>query len=152
MVVPLGLGHALSLSYFQIIAGTYNSSGSTMKPITAKTLWMVSGNSKKCRIQTSESSRVIINSVEEFSVAANKFVLSIPTLFHKEKDLLCQPDDINQSLSIPATLQIHKFVRSSTAEGGTIIDFYFLSNGKEPCHTQSYSERKCGHVERKYEF
>ena len=85
-------------------------------------------------------------------MAANIFVPSLPTLFHKEKDLLCHPDDINQSLSIPATLQIHKFVRSSTAEGGTIIDFYLLSNGKEPCHTQSYSERKCGHVERKYEF
>ena len=50
-----------------------------------------------------------------------------------------------------ATLPIHKFVRPSTAEGGAIIDFYFLSNGKEPFHIQSYSERKCGHVERKYE-
>ena len=85
-------------------------------------------------------------------MAANKFVPSIETLFHKEKDLLRQPDDINQSPSIPPTLQIHKFVRSSTAEGGTVIDFYFFSNGKEPCHTQSYSESKCGHVERKYEF
>ena len=37
------------------------------------------------------------------------------------------------------------------AGGGTIVDFYFLSNGKEPCHTQSYSERKCSHVEREYE-
>ena len=50
-----------------------------------------------------------------------------------------------------ATLPIHKFVRPSTAEGGAIIDFYFLSNGKEPFRIQSYSERKCGHVERKYE-
>ena len=86
--------------------------------------------------------RVIINSAEEFSVAANKFVPSIATLFQKEKDLLCEPDHINQSPSTPATLQIHKFVRSSTAEVGTIIDSYFLSNGKEPCHT---------HVEREYE-
>ena len=93
-----------------------------------------------------KSGKVIINSSEEFSVAANKLVLSIETLFPKEKDLLCEPDDINQSPSITVTL--HEFVRSSTPEGGTIIDFYFLSNGKEPCHTQSYSERKCGHVER----
>ena len=93
-----------------------------------------------------KSGKVIINSSEEFSVAANKLVLSIETLFQKEKDLLCEPDDINQSPSITVTL--HEFVRSSTPEGGTIIDFYFLSNGKEPCHTQSYSERKCGHVER----
>ena len=32
---------------------------------------------------------VIINSSEEFSVAANKFEPSIATLFQKEKDLLC---------------------------------------------------------------
>ena len=45
---------------------------------------------------------------------------------------------------------LHKFVESSTAKGGTITDFYFPSNGKEPFHTQSYSEKKFGHVERKY--
>ena len=55
------------------------------------------------------------------------------------------------SLSIPATLQLHKSVQSSSAEGGTIIDFYFLSNWKEPCHTQSYSEKRSGHLEREYE-
>ena len=98
-----------------------------------------------------KSGRVIINSAKELSVAANKFVPPIATLFQKEKDLLCEPDHINQSPSIPATLQIHKFVWSIRAEGGTIIDFYFLSNGEELCHTQSYSERKCGHVEREYE-
>ena len=86
-----------------------------------------------------KSGRVIINSAEEFSVAANRFVPPIATLFQKEKDLLYEPGNINQSPSIVATLQIHKFVRSSTVEGGTIIDFYFLSNGEEPCHTQSYS-------------
>ena len=91
------------------------------------------------------------NSAEEFSVTSNKFVPSIGTLFQIEKDLLCEPDDINQSLSVPPTIQIHKLVRSSTAEGGTIIDFYFFSNGKEPSHTQSYLERKCGHAEREYE-
>ena len=91
------------------------------------------------------------NSAEEFSVTYNKFVPPIETLFQKEKDLLCEPDDINQSPSVPPTIQIHKLVWSSTAEGGTIIDFYFFSNGKEPSHTQSYLERKCGHVEREYE-
>ena len=130
MVVPL------SLSYLQVFIGTYNSSGITMRPITAKVLWMVSGEQ---------------NSAEEFSVTSNKFVPSIGTLFQIEKDLLWEPDDINQSPSVPPTIQIHKLVRSSTAEGGTIIDFYFFSNGKEPSHTQSYLERKCGHAEREYE-
>ena len=109
------------------------------------------GTIKNVVFRQVKSGRVIINSAEEFSVSANKFVPSIATLFRKEKDFLCEPDVINQSPFIPATLQIHKFVRSSTTEGGTIIDSYSLSNGKEPCHTQSYLERKCGHVERKYE-
>ena len=76
--------------------------------------------------------RVIINSADEFSVAAKKDVPSIATLFQKENDLLCEPDDINQSPFISAAWQIQKFVRSSTAEGGTIIDFYFLSMEKNP--------------------
>ena len=32
-----------------------------------------------------------------------------------------------------------------------LLTIDFLSNGKEPCHTQSHSERKCGYVEREYE-
>ena len=152
MVVPLSLDKVLSLRYSQIIAGTYSSSGITMRPITAEVLLMVSGEHiKNVIFRQVKSGRVIINSAEEFSVAVNKFVSSIATLFQKEKDLLCEPDDINQSPSIAATLQIHKFVRSITAEVVAIIGFYFLSNGKKPCHTHSYSERKCGHVERKYE-
>ena len=104
----------------------------------------IRGTIKNLVFRQVKSGRVVINSVEEFRVAANKFVPSIATLFQQEKDLLCEPDNINQSPSISATLQIHKFVRSSTALGGTIIDF--LSNGKEPCHTQSYLEGNCGHV------
>ena len=56
-------------------------------------------------------------------MAANKFEPSITTLFQKEKDLLCDSDDINQSPSIPATLQMHKFVWSSTAERDAIIHY-----------------------------
>ena len=107
----------------------------------------IEGTIKNVIFRQVKFGRVIINPAEEFGVAANKFVPSIATLFQKEKALLWESDDINQPSSIPATLQIHKFVWSSTAEGGTIIDFYFLTNGKEPCYTLSYS----GHLEREYE-
>ena len=51
MGVPLSLDHDLSLSYLQIIAGTYNSGRIEMRPITAKALWMVLGEkNKKCGI------------------------------------------------------------------------------------------------------
>ena len=151
MVALLSLDHVLSLSCLQITGGTCNSSGITKRPITGKELGGIGATIKNVVFRQVKYGRVIINSFQEFSVAAIKFVPLVATLFQKQKDLLCQPDDINQTPSIPATLQIHKFVRSTTVEGGTIIDFYFLSNGKEPCHTQSYSEKKCGHVERKYE-
>ena len=111
----------------------------------------IRGTIKNVVFRQVKSGRDFINSPAEFSVAANKFVPSIARLFQKQKHLVCEPDDINQSPSIPATLQMHKLIWSSTAEGRTIIDFYFLLNGKGSCHTQSYSERKYGHVERDYE-
>ena len=79
-----------------------------------------------------------------------KTLLITSAAISERKGLLCEPDDINQSHSIPTTLQIHKFVRSITAKGDTIIDFYFFSNEKEPCHLSHI--RKCGPVKREYEF
>ena len=94
-----------------------------------------------------KSGRVIANSAEEFSVAAYESVSSIATLFQKEK--ICSASQMT-SPSTPETLQIHKFVWSSTAEGGRIIALCFLSNGKESSHTQSYLERTCSHVVKEY--
>ena len=148
MFVPLSLDHVLSLSYLQIIAGTYNSSGITVTPITANALGMLSGQQKKYVVfRQVKSGRVITNSAEEFSVAAYESVSSIATLFQKEK--ICSASQMT-SPSTPETLQIHKFVWSSTAEGGRIIALCFLSNGKESSHTQSYLERTCSHVVKEY--
>ena len=94
-----------------------------------------------------KSGRVIANSAEEFSVAAYESVSSIATLFQKEK--ICSASQMT-SPSTPETLQIHKFVWSSTAEGSRIIALCFLSNGKESSHTQSYLERTCSHVVKEY--
>ena len=55
----------------------------------------IGGTIKNMVFTQVKSGRVIINSTEEFSVATNKFVPSIATLFQKEKDLLCEPDDMN---------------------------------------------------------
>ena len=148
MVVPLSLDKVLSLRYRRDLQleWNYNEAHHGRGPMDG-----IGRTIKNVIFRQVKFGRVIINSAEEFSVAVNKFVSSIATLFQKEKDLLCEPDDINQSPSIATTLQIHKFVWSITAEVVAIIGFYFLSNGKKPCHTHSYSERKCGHVERKYE-
>ena len=69
-----------------------------MSPISANTLCPmegIRGTVKNVVFRQVKSDRVIINSAEEFSVAANNFVVSIATLFQKEKDLLYEPDDIN---------------------------------------------------------
>ena len=69
--MSFSLDHVLSLSYLQIIAGTYNSSGITMRPITAKALWMVSGEIlKNVVFRQVKTGRVIVNSAEKLSVAA----------------------------------------------------------------------------------
>ena len=46
----------------------------------------IGGAIKNVVFRQVKSGRVVINSAEEFSVAAKKFVSSIATLFHKEKD------------------------------------------------------------------
>ena len=69
-----------------------------MSPISANALCPmegIRGTAKNVVFRQVKSDRVIINSAEEFSVAANNFVVSIATLFQKEKDLLYEPDDIN---------------------------------------------------------
>ena len=55
----------------------------------------IRGTIKNVVFRQVKSGRVVINSAEEVSVTANKFVQSIPTLFQNENDLLCEPDDIS---------------------------------------------------------
>ena len=55
----------------------------------------IRGTIKNVVFRQVRSGRVVINSAEEVSVTANKFVQSIPTLFQNENDLLCEPDDIS---------------------------------------------------------
>ena len=95
--MSLSLDHVLSLRYLRIMARTYNSSGITMSPITAKEGPMdgIRGTIKNVVFRQVKSGRVVINSAEEVSVTANKFVQSIPTLFQNENDLLCEPDGIS---------------------------------------------------------
>ena len=112
----------------------------------------IGGTIKNVVFRQVKCGKIIVNSAKDFCDAANSFVPSITSLFQKEKDLLCEPEDIEKSSSIPATLQIHKLVRYIRSEGGATIDFYFLSNRNEPCYSQSYSSKQnCGHVEREFE-
>ena len=62
--MSLSLDHVLSLRYLRIMARTYNSSGITMSPITAKEGPMdgIRGTIKNVVFRQVKSSRVVINS------------------------------------------------------------------------------------------
>ena len=113
----------------------------------------IGGTVKNVVYRQVKSGNVTINSAKQFFDAANRFVPIITTLFQNEEDVLAEPDDINQAPSIPATLKIHKFVRTIASYGATMFAFYFLSNVEEPCFTQTYSKfnKTCGHVEREFD-
>ena len=108
----------------------------------------IGGTVKNVVYRQVKSGNVTINSVEKFFDAVNRFVPTITTLSQKEDHGLAEPDDINQAPSIPVTLKILKFVRTIASDCATMFAFYFLSNGKEPCFTQTYSKfnKTCGHV------
>ena len=77
----------------------------------------------------------------------------ITTLFPKSDVILSEPSDIEEAPTTTGTLKIHKFRRyPPTATGETQINFFFLSNSKEPCCTQKYATKKrCGHVDHDFD-
>lgn len=113
----------------------------------------IGGTIKNVVFRQVKSGKTIINSAEDFCKAANQFCPSIATLFQQSEVLLKEPVDIQKAPVIPSTLKIHKFKRlPATASGEVTIDFYFLSNSKEPCHSQKYLTRKgCGHIDRDFD-
>ena len=99
----------------------------------------IGGTLKNVVFRQVKSGRIIINSEKDFCKAANQFCPSITTLFQKADVILSEPDDIEEAPIIPGTLKTHKLTRSMLlTTGETKIDFYFLSNGKEPCFAQKY--------------
>ena len=67
---------------------------------------VIVGTIKDLLFRQVKSGKVIKNSAKEFYDPANRLVPSISTIFQMEKDLLFDPDDIEQSLSVPSTLKL----------------------------------------------
>ena len=89
----------------------------------------------------------VISSIQTFCNAANQFVPSIATLFCKMKLSFANPKTSKRQL-------LYQRLRKSTS----FVDLcylivsqkliLFLSNAKEPCYTQKYSNKKgCGPVD-----
>ena len=90
----------------------------------------------------------MIHTLKEFSDAAMKFVPSIITVYLPISDEIVEPESINQSLSIPKTLSIYKFVRQINDRGDCSIEFFKMAVDQEAFHTQWYNKTGdvvCGH-------
>ena len=76
-------------------------------------------------------------------------------LFQPSDSILSEPSDIESAPVIPSTstLKIHKLVRETNSKnGGSKINFFFLSNDDEPCHSKTYSKKiGCGHIDRDFD-
>ena len=95
-----------------------------------------------------KSEKVIVNSALGLCNAANQFVSSITTTFQKVEAILSEQEEIEDATFIPATLRIHKFSTSDVIWWCPKMVFHFLLNGKEPCFTRKYSNKKRGgHVD-----
>ena len=99
------------------------------------------------------SDQIMIKSAENFCKAANQFSPSITKLFQKSNVIHSEPSDIEVAPIIPRTPKIHNLTRCPpTAAGETQIDFFFLTNSKEPCFTQKYATKeRCGHVDHDFD-
>ena len=113
----------------------------------------IGGTVKNVVFRHVKSGQVIINSAEDFCHAANQSCPSITTLFQPSDSILSEPSDIESAPVIPSTLKIHKLVRETNSKnGGSKINFFFLSNDDEPCHSKTYSKKiGCGHIDRDFD-
>ena len=95
-----------------------------------------------------KSGQIVVHTLKEFSDAAMKFVPSIITVYLPISDEIVEPESINQSLSIPKTLSIYKFVRQINDRGDCSIEFFKMVVDQEAFHTQWYNKTGdvvCGH-------
>ena len=114
----------------------------------------IGGTIKNVVFHHVKSERIIVNSAKEFSEATNQCCPSITTLFERSDAILREPINIEEASIISGTLKIHNLKRSNQTAtfGEAKIDFFFLSNSKEPCFTQIYTTKKqCGHVDRDFD-
>ena len=73
----------------------------------------IGGTIKNVVFRHVKSGRIIVNSMKEFSDAANQFCPSITTLFQRSDAILSEPIDIEEAPIITETLKIHNLKRTN---------------------------------------
>ena len=79
-----------------------------------------------------------INTAEEFAAEASKGVPSIKSLYLSREDEIIEPSFVKNAPAIKRTLDVHHIKRDYNLENVCFLEFYYLSDDKEPFHTQYY--------------
>ena len=68
------------------------------------------------------------------------------SLYFPTDEILLKPEKVATATAIPDTLKTRDIVRGLSKHGISYLKFFFLSNDKEPHHTQWYGP-ECGHAD-----
>ena len=101
-----------------------------------------------------KSSRLVIDTPQEFSMAAQTLVPPITTIYVPKNETIQEPNEMENTPVIPKIFQIQKVVRKFNSQGVACIEFYNLPNESKPYFTQYYRNEcdqvVCEHEEDKY--
>ena len=91
------------------------------------------------------SEKCIIGTPKQFAEYAERSVNGITSLYLPTEEVLKEPEDIESTRRIAATLQIHVVKRFFDNRKVCVLEFYHLTNDSEPYFTQFYGQGGCGH-------
>lgn len=98
----------------------------------------VGGTIKRVVYGLVKSRKVVINSAEEFAVEASKAVPSIKSIFLSQDDEILEPSYVKNAPPIKGTLDIHCVKRGYNEENVCFLEFFRLSDEREPFFIQYY--------------
>ena len=96
-----------------------------------------------------KSQQCVINSPQEFSYFAAKYVKGIISLYLPESEMMEEPEDVASAPSVQGTLKVHHVERCYEM-GVCHLKFFYIAGDEEPFHTQWYRKptdaQVCGHT------
>ena len=94
-----------------------------------------------------KSSRLVIDTPHEFSMAAQTLVPPITTIYVPKNETIQEPNEMENTPVIPKIFQIQKVVRKFNSQGVACIEFYNLPNESKPYYVD---ENTCAHCSGRY--
>ena len=106
-----------------------------------------------------------IKTAVEFAAEASKGVPSIKSLYLSQEDEIIEPSFVRNAPAIKGTLDLHHINRDYNLENVCFLEFYYLSDDRQPFHIHYYfllntlvckqeresnevNEKICGHCQK----